>query len=101
MLYPDDAAAFRARVLKGAEDSRFETVVCRIRVPDGGVRWVEFAGQFLSDGVSGKPKRLLSVVRDITDSKLTESVLRESEERFRTMANSAPVFIGPAGPMAF
>ena len=43
--------------------------------------------------MSGKPKRLLSVVRDITDSKLTESVLRESEERFRTMANSAPVFI--------
>jgi PAS domain S-box-containing protein len=38
------------------------------------------------------------IARDITLSKLAEAALRESEERFRLIANAAPVMIWMSGP---
>jgi diguanylate cyclase (GGDEF)-like protein/PAS domain S-box-containing protein len=37
------------------------------------------------------------IVRDVTERMLSEAALRESEERFRTMADSAPILIWMAG----
>jgi PAS domain S-box-containing protein len=39
----------------------------------------------------------VGLMRDITEQKRTKEALRESEERFRTMANSAPVLIWMSG----
>ena len=41
---------------------------------------------------------LLAVSSDITDLKRAEATLRESEERFRLVANTAPVMIWMTGP---
>ena len=38
------------------------------------------------------------VFRDVSEERLNENELRESEERFRTMADSAPVLIWISGP---
>ncbi len=40
---------------------------------------------------------VLGIYEDITDRKLAEDKIRESENRFRTMANAAPVLIWVAG----
>ncbi len=42
-----------------------------------------------SSAEGGKPKRLISVSRDITASKLSEQALRESESRFRAIVSHA------------
>jgi PAS domain S-box-containing protein len=47
--------------------------------------------------VSGK-KLYTVIVRDVTERRLAEEAVRESERRFRLMANTAPVMIWTSGP---
>src|SRR5690606_13429147 len=59
--------------------------ICR---PDGEIRWIFERGdaEFGSDGVQ---LRRIGMVMDITDRKLAENAIRESETRFRTVFDNA------------
>ena len=46
----------------------------------------------------GNPAGILATLRDISDRKRSEIALRESEERFRTLAEVAPFGIVVMGP---
>jgi PAS domain S-box-containing protein len=69
----------------------------RTILPDGSERWVETRGETFNEP-HGRAARRLGAVIDITDRKRVEESLRESETRFRTMANTAPVMIWMSGP---
>src|SRR5213594_3958180 len=68
----------------------------RITRPDGSTRWIAGYGSVELDE-DGKPAFARGVSRDITLRKNAEEELRESEARFRAMADTAPVMIWVSG----
>ena len=61
------------------------------------MRWIAGYGRVELDE-RGKPAFMRGVTRDVTKRKLAEEALRESEARFRTVADVAPVMIWMSGP---
>jgi PAS domain-containing protein len=64
--------------------------------PDGTTRWVMARGEAQRDG-AGRVVYLRGTIKDITERKRTEQALREGEDRFRLVANKAPVMIWMSG----
>ncbi|MFV0269829.1 MAG: PAS domain-containing protein, partial [Draconibacterium sp.] len=60
----------------------FEKEYKIIRANDGAERWVSGRGE-LRFNEAGEPIRMVGTIHDITDQKLFEQQLQESEERFR------------------
>lgn len=68
----------------------------RVLRNDQMVRWVRARGEF-SYAENGDAIRMLGMATDVTDTKLLEQKVRESEQRFRLVANTAPVMIWMSG----
>jgi len=97
LIHPDDRERVRGLVRECVERTHVWDSEFRVLWPDGSVHWLLGKGTvFLDD--SGKPVRMAGVSLDITGRKEIESALLESEERFRNMADTAPVMIWVIGP---
>ena len=96
-LHPDDRHAV-AHAIANARAHRTEYVAeFRIVRKDKSIRWISARGCFSYNKV-GYPERMVGVGMDITDRKMAEQALLESEQRFRLVANTAPVNIWMSGP---
>ena len=95
-IHPDD----RELVSQAFADARLnrKPYVADFRVlrDDQTVRWITARGEFYYAG-NGEPIRMLGMATDVTDTKLLEQQVRESEQRFRLVANTAPMMIWTTG----
>lgn len=88
-VHPDDLADFSS-VLQNAIEQRTKFAFrCRIRRPDGQIRWIEFTGQPTSSQGS-KPAVMHGTAADVTERELAAAQLAESERRFRKMIDALP-----------
>jgi PAS domain S-box-containing protein len=90
--------AYLERIRTNGSDSG----LMRLRAKDGSERIWLYRNVLFEE--AGAPPRVLGHAQDITERVRTEEALKESELRFRTMADTAPVFIwmtGPAGECTF
>ena len=91
-VHPEDRnavdAAFEASVRTGEP---FETDF-RILTPGGDLRYLMARGEVVH-GVDGRPAKIIGVDQDITNSKMIEIALRESEARLRTIINNTLAFV--------
>jgi PAS domain S-box-containing protein len=63
------------------------TVALEMRRRDGSTIWTESRVTLIYDG-EGRPEGLMGVTRDVTERKEMEAVLRESERRYRLLAEN-------------
>jgi PAS domain S-box-containing protein len=91
-IHPEDRVRAEGQFLNAlaSTDLDYSAEYRIIRPNDGRTRWVRVAAQ-IERGPDGRPIRLIGAHFDVTDSKVAEESLRESEERFRSIANSAPI----------
>ena len=96
-VHPDDRELIQesiAQAIAARQSYRIEHRICR---PDGEERVVQEHAEIFFDE-SGKPTRIVGAVQDITERKRAEQALRESEERFRSLADSMPQLVWTALP---
>ncbi len=63
----------------------------RVRWPDGSIHWIAPLGRMYFDS-AGQPVRMAGVVADVTERNRS-TTLRQSEERFRLMADVVPQIV--------
>jgi PAS domain S-box-containing protein len=97
VVHPGDSERVKQVVQHILERGGEYEVDYRITRPDGSIRWIASHGS-VELYERGKPILVRGVSRDVTKRKIAEEELRESEERFRTVANAAPVMIWMSGP---
>ena len=91
LVHPDDLPQVLKRVEEGFSKGRAEGD-WRVIWPDGSIHWLSGRWRVFKDEF-GMPLRMIGVNKDISERKRGEMALRESEARFRTMADTAPVLI--------
>jgi len=96
-IHPDDRERVKQAhidVAAGKGDMDFEA---RVIWPNGALHWIAARARMEYDQTA-KPIRMAGLVWDITESKRISESIKQSETRFRTLANSIPQLAWMANP---
>jgi PAS domain S-box-containing protein len=90
LLHPDDREmseqALRRHVAEGT-DFKLEF---RLHAKDGSWRWIQSNGTILERDGTGRVLRLVGIHLDVTSSRTTEEVIRESARRYHFLYEKSP-----------
>ena len=91
-VHPDDRQQVAQALEYAKQNHKLFSEEFRMVRRDQTTRWLVSRGKFLY-GTNGEATRMTGLATDITELKEIQKQLGESEERFRLVANAAPVMI--------
>ena len=91
-IHPTDRARFAEAMQRAMNEGSVCDIDHRICLSSGEIRYVNTKGQALKNEL-GEVVRLFGTAMDITDRKLAEIAMRESEQRFRAVFEQAAIGI--------
>jgi PAS domain S-box-containing protein len=95
-IHPEDRERVWKKYLARAGEGDYDETYRVVR-PDGSTVWVHDRGFPVRDE-AGNIRHIVGVAEDITDRKLVEDELRESERRYAALAEAVPQLVWTAGP---
>ena len=97
-VHPADRARVERAVLDATapDGPRRYSVEFRIVRADGDIRWISSTGFAVFE--HGRLARVVGTGRNVTERRRVEAALRESEQRFATLAEGSPVLLWVSGP---
>lgn len=96
-VHPQDATAFQERWSRSLSSGEPLDLEYRILTTNGSYRWFR-ARAAARRGPDGRILRWYGVLEDVDERRRATDALRESEARFRAIADDAPVMIWVADP---
>ncbi len=104
-LHPDDCElvqTYHQLVLNGSLDGQ-RPVEYRLKSKTGSWEWVRSRATILKYDEKGKPEQILVTLTLITENKKVEVSLKESEEKFKKLAEESPniIFINKQGRVVY
>ena len=87
LIHPEDRAVFGQQFAQAITERSDLHQDFRIIWPDGSIHWIEGRAEIIHDEM-GRPVRMIGTSQDVTERKQAEAALRESEERFRQIAEN-------------
>jgi len=84
LIHPDDRSMVQATVGRAMAEGSAFVIDFRVTVADGSIHWLAGRGDVLRDA-DGAAIGMAGVALDITNRRLAEQSLRDSEERYRTV----------------
>jgi len=96
-VHPDDRQRVSQAIEAAKQNHTLFSEEFRLVPKDQSTHWLVSRGKFLY-GKNGEAKRMIGLATDITEVKEIQKQLGESEERFRRVANTAPVMIWMSNP---
>lgn len=96
-VHPEDWQFVAKAVAEARQSHQPYAAEYRVIREDETVRWISARGRFYY-AENGDPVRMLGMAVDITERRQAENAVSESEQRFRLVANTAPVMIWMSDP---
>lgn len=88
-IHPDDRQKLRDKLAAIFAGAGYHDLDFRVVTASGDVRYVHELSEVEFDD-DGKPVRCVGVLQDVTEARLADEALRESEQRFRSLVDNLP-----------
>ena len=88
-IHPEDIDSIVKKAFEASFETGFYYYEARLITPANELKWIRTQGKVYYND-DGKPIKIIGVLRDITDDKMNQQVLLESEQKFRLLADSMP-----------
>ncbi|MGP8024718.1 MAG: PAS domain S-box protein, partial [Methanobacterium sp.] len=90
LIHPDDVEGFEKELRYHIDNAEGYSIEVRLKTKDDKWCWILSRGRVVETGEDGKPLRMVGTHTDITDRKIAENVLKESEQRLSEIIEFLP-----------